>query len=211
MVCPSCGAQIDGQGKFCATCGARSPEAVLAAPPSDFAAVLPPPPAESSAPPTWPSTPPPPAPAAPPAWSQVTKGFNTTAVALGLGALLIGVGSFLPWITVSSIVSSSRSGLDGGDGVLTLAIGIVLVLVAFANFSGGGLGPASRALSLLGGLGAIGIAIYDGIDVSSQIAGISSVDVSGSVGMGLFVVGIGGGVAVLVALFGASHGPAATA
>ena len=198
MVCPRCGAQIDGQSMFCATCGARIPEALL-----------PPPPAESSAPPTWPSTPPPPAPAAPRAWSQATKGLNTASVVLGLGALLIGIGSFLPWINFS-IVSASRSGLDGGDGIITPAICIVLVLVAFTNFSRSGLGPSSRALSLLGGLGAIAIAIYDGIGVSNQIAGISSVDVSGSVGIGLFVVGIGGGVAVWVALFGASHGSAAT-
>jgi hypothetical protein len=46
MVCPSCGAQVDGHGKFCAVCGARLPEA--AAPPPTWtqpAAAPPPPPA----------------------------------------------------------------------------------------------------------------------------------------------------------------------
>jgi len=57
MVCPNCGAQIDIEGKFCATCGARLPEPVPPPPPSDFVAVPPPPPPAE-------------APALPPAWTQ---------------------------------------------------------------------------------------------------------------------------------------------
>ena len=53
MVCPSCGSQIAGQGKFCATCGAKLPEAAPAPAPV--------------APPAWSQAAPPPPPAQPPA------------------------------------------------------------------------------------------------------------------------------------------------
>lgn len=52
MVCPSCGADIDGHGKFCAVCGAHLPEA--AAPPPAWSQ-------PAALPPAWsqPATPPP--------------------------------------------------------------------------------------------------------------------------------------------------------
>ncbi len=43
MVCPNCGAQIEGQGKFCPTCGTRLPE-VATQPPAWSAPTAPPPP-----------------------------------------------------------------------------------------------------------------------------------------------------------------------
>jgi hypothetical protein len=139
----------------------------------------------------------------------LAKGLNTSAVALGVSGALIGLGSFLPWITVLSL---SRSGLDGGlDGIMTLAIGIILVLVAVASFAGTGLGRGGRILSLFGGLGAVEVAILDGSDVANRIASVSSEYVSGSMGMGLYVVGIGGVLAVLVALFGGRQKSAAPA
>jgi hypothetical protein len=66
MVCPSCGAQIDSPGKFCAKCGAQLPEAQAPVQPSnDFAAVPPPPQEEPPAPPPWDQTAAAPAPTAP--------------------------------------------------------------------------------------------------------------------------------------------------
>jgi hypothetical protein len=139
----------------------------------------------------------------------LAKGLNTSAVALGASGALIGLGSFLPWMTVLSL---SRSGLDGGgDGILTLAIGIILVLVAVASFAGTDLGGSGRILGLFGGLGAVAIAILDGNDVANRITSVSSEYVSGSIGMGLYVVGIGGVLAVLVALFGGRRKRAAPA
>jgi hypothetical protein len=68
MVCPSCGAQIDGQGKFCAVCGAHLPEAaapepnVVAPPPPAPWAPAPAPAAPAPAAPAWSAAPPPPPP-----------------------------------------------------------------------------------------------------------------------------------------------------
>jgi hypothetical protein len=77
MVCPSCGAQIDNPGKFCAKCGAQLPETLAPVPPpSDFAAVPPPPSEEPPAPPPWEQAPVAPEPAAPveapaaPVWAE---------------------------------------------------------------------------------------------------------------------------------------------
>jgi hypothetical protein len=60
MVCPSCGALIDGRGKFCSICGAQLPEAAASAPVwSQLPAA-----AAPAAPPPWqPSAPQPAAPA----------------------------------------------------------------------------------------------------------------------------------------------------
>jgi hypothetical protein len=62
MVCPSCGTQAEGPGKFCARCGARLPEPEATTNNAGGFAAAPPPP-----PPAWsgiPVAPPP-----PPAWS----------------------------------------------------------------------------------------------------------------------------------------------
>jgi hypothetical protein len=69
MVCPSCGAQVDGHGKFCAVCGAHLPEAAAPPPAWSQPAALPP-----AQPPAWsqPAAPQygaPPAPYAPPQYS----------------------------------------------------------------------------------------------------------------------------------------------
>ena len=144
-----------------------------------------------------------------PPGTRAGNSINVAAIALGIGGLLVAVGSFLPWITVSSLFSLSRSGLDGGgDGIFTLGIGVVLVLVAVVSFAGAGLGWYSRLLGLLGGLGAVAIATMDGSDLANRLATVSSAYVSGSVGMGIYVVAIGGGVAILVAILGGKHAPA---
>lgn len=136
-------------------------------------------------------------------YAPVTSGLNTSALALVLGALLIGGGSFLPWVTVNSIISIGRSGIDGGgDGVFTLVIGAVLLLLAIARINSVGLGLLARSVALVGGLAAIAIGVYDGANLANRLTELSSNFVSGSVGAGIFVVVIGGGVALVAALIG---------
>ena len=140
---------------------------------------------------------------------QAAGGLNATAAGVGLAAALIVVGSLLPWVTVTSIVSINRSGIDGGgDGLLTLGMGLVLALVAVVEFGGQGMRTVSRVLAAVGGLGALGIAVMDGVDVAKRAAEIYGAYATASVGSGLFVVGAGGVMAALVATFGSRRRPA---
>ena len=136
--------------------------------------------------------------------APATHSINVAALTLGLGGVLIAVGTFLPWVTVTSFISVSRSGIDlGSDGIITLTIGMIIVLVAAVSFSDSGLGGLERILGLLGGAAAVAIAVIDAADLAHRIAGLSSSALAiGSIGVGLYVVAIGAGTAVLVALLG---------
>lgn len=128
------------------------------------------------------------------------KGANQAVLALGVGGLLVAAGSFLPWVTVSGLLSISRSGIDGGgDGLVTLTLGIVLALVAAGAFSSGGLGRFSRVIGVLCGLAAFGIAVYDGTNLarlSATFSGLASV----SVGAGIYMVVVGAGLAIIASV-----------
>jgi len=128
------------------------------------------------------------------------KGVNLAVPGLGVGGLLVAAGSFLPWVTVSGLLSISRSGIDGGgDGLFTLTLGIVLALVAAGAFSSGELGRFSRVIGVLCGLAALGIAVYDGTNlarIGASISGLASV----SIGAGIYMVVVGAGLAVIASV-----------
>ena len=141
---------------------------------------------------------------------QPEKGLNVTAVALGLGGLMIAGGSFLPWLTITSIGSVSRSGFDGGsDGFLSLGLGTVLVLIALANLNATGIDLWSRVLSLLAGIGGLILFAAEGADIAKQINAVSGVFTTGSIGAGLYVVAVGSGAVILTAILGVGRESAA--
>ncbi len=120
---------------------------------------------------------------------------NNAALTLGLiacgGALLLLIGSYMPWVSVRSIFGTfSVNGMDG-DGKLTAAAGaLALILLIIATTT------RSRTLFVLGALacgGGAAVAIYDIVNVSSEIAG-SGLDggVRAEVGIGLYVCALGG-------------------
>jgi hypothetical protein len=63
-------------------------------------------------------------------------------------------------------------------------------------------------LGFLGGLAAVALATVDGKDVANRVATVSSAYVSGSIGMGIYVVVIGGFVAILAVILGGKHASA---
>lgn len=128
------------------------------------------------------------------------NGVNLAVLGLGVGGLLVAAGSFLPWVTVSGFLGISRSGIDGGgDGMITLALGVVLVLAA-AGLNSGGIGLLSRGLGVVCGIAALGVAAYDGINLARLAGNVSSGLVSVSVGAGIYIVIVGAGLAVIASV-----------
>ena len=158
--CPRCRVPQIVTAMYCANCG----QPLGAAPPG--------PPVITNA------SPPAPAPVPSSAAALRNPGFALA------GALIAG-GSLLPWFTLSTgFASVSRNGIEGGgDGTITLIIGVVLILAAFGTV---------RGIVMVGGLVlsavALYIAIHDGSNVATVIAGVS---IGGTVGAGLWVIGIG--------------------
>ncbi len=185
--CPNCGKQREGAMRFCSSCG------------HDFWAAA----AGAASAPMATSTAPPPAPVgAPPQASEASGVPLPTILVLGGGVLLV-VGSFLPWATASTVFGSlSRSGVDGGDGWITTIIGALILL-----FGAMTLRQASRGLNLLIAVGAaiaFLIFVFDLVDVNNRIASIEAEGQGlalGTVGFGLWLVGLGAIVAFFASFF----------
>ena len=123
-------------------------------------------------------------------------------LALVGGALMV-LGSVLPWAQVTSVFGSVSLNGTEGDGKVTLVLGLVVAvlgLVALANHRAK-LHILVPILGLIGG----GVGLYDLLNVSSKFESVSSEFVRPSVGIGLYLVILGGGVALVAALFGATN------
>lgn len=116
-----------------------------------------------------------------------------------VGGLTIIIGSLLPWVTVSSGFGSFSAAGTEGDGQITLALGAITIIVALGKFARAGRTTALNVLLLLCGLVALGIAIYDIGNVGSAMSDTVAF-ARGSVGVGLYIVVLGG----FVTLFGAA-------
>jgi hypothetical protein len=144
------------------------------------------------------------APSAPPV--TVSKGgFNMTAAVILVGGALVAIGSFLPWATATGLVSVSKSGLDGGDGIFTLPFGVVIALLGLSRLQRSGL-PGNRLVMVILGVIAVGLAWFEGNHIQSQLDAAASVYVVYSLGMGIYVMGVGGVLVVLASIFG-ERGP----
>jgi len=111
-------------------------------------------------------------------------------IAMAGGALVI-IGSFLPWIKAYTAFGGlSRTGIeDGGDGILTLIFGVLIVVSALIDVRK----PKSRAL--LAVAFSVAVLILGFVDLSSISDRINSVNsqwVRGSIGEGIYVVIVGG-------------------
>jgi hypothetical protein len=77
-----------------------------------------------------------PAPQPPPPPPPAPSGLMRNPVVPGatmalLGGVLIVLGSFLPWLTATAplVGTISRNGMEGGDGIITLILGVVTILI----------------------------------------------------------------------------------
>lgn len=106
------------------------------------------------------------------------------------GALML-VGSFLPWISVTTIFGTlSRSGVDGnGDGMISAALGLGAAGIGVALLNRESR-PASVALVVIAAL--VGVLVYvDGSDIAGRLGELDTDAALASIGIGLWVVGAG--------------------
>jgi hypothetical protein len=110
---------------------------------------------------------------------------NQSALMIGIGGAALAIGSFLAWGTVLGI---SVSGMDGGDGWMTLIGGGVVAAYGFLTMQGNNSLP--KWLPWAGLVVGLGVALINFFD----IMGTDGV----SIGIGMWLMLIGG----VVALYG---------
>jgi hypothetical protein len=88
-------------------------------------------------------------------------------LAAGVAAVL---GSFLPWATISAPIvgTVTVSGVDGSDGWITAALGVVLAVYAGLRLRGQRLPVVAPSLAAISALVLIAIAIWKIVDVKSM-------------------------------------------
>lgn len=127
------------------------------------------------------------------------------ATMTGLGGLLIVLGSFLPWLTATVPFAGtiSTNGMEGGgDGILTLALGVLTVLIGVAQLTANL--PARLQLSAVvtGVLtGLLAIAAYSSVQERIETAKGESDLIVASVGSGIWTLFVGAAFAIAGGVF----------
>jgi hypothetical protein len=97
-----------------------------------------------------------------------------------VAAGLIVIGSFLPWIKVTTIFGSvTRAGFDTGDGKFTALLGVLAFAALFVEW-----GIVARLAGLVAGA----IGVYDLVDVE-RIADEEAASVSSGYGLWIMIFG----------------------
>jgi hypothetical protein len=149
----------------------------------------------------------------------------TAAIVAIVGGALLAVGSFLPWAEVSgSDASVTAKGLDGSDGYITLAAGLVAVVTGLMMLRG--TRRAVAVVAVLVGLVGGGLALSDTLTAKDSVLdaaaeelapsfGVSAEQVRAaldlaiddgqlgvSIGVGLYVAMAGGLIAIVGGVLG---------
>ncbi len=110
------------------------------------------------------------------------RGASTAGIVSIVGGALLVVGSFLPWAEVSgSGASVTAKGLDGSDGFITLAAGLVAVVIGLVM-----LPATSRAVAVvavLAGLVGGGLALYDALTAEDSVLDAAAEDLAPTLGV----------------------------
>jgi hypothetical protein len=129
-----------------------------------------------------------------------------TDYGVALGGVLYAIGCGLPWLvaTEAFVGTISRSGIDaGGDGIVALVLGIVLALIGVVGAIGSRTAGGRPATILLAGI-CVAIAVFEMGFIKTRL--ISNLDRNTialtNVGVGFWVMIIGGGLAAVSALVG---------
>jgi hypothetical protein len=153
----------------------------------------------SQEPPTW--QPPAQPPSPPPPTGLVRNQIVPGATMIGLGGLLIVLGSFLPWLTATApfVWTISRNGMEGGDGIITLILGVVTILIGVSQLTATRLPSLLQRSSIATGVITGVVAIYDYVDVQRRIEDVKEQTdlVSASVGAGIWTLIVGAILAIV--------------
>jgi hypothetical protein len=95
--------------------------------------------------------------------------------------------------------------MDTAHGVFIVPLGIVIALLGLNRLQSPGL-PGHGVATLLLGVLAIAVGVYDGSQVQAVIGAAASPYVVWGMGPGLYVIGAGGLLVALVSLFGRTTG-----
>jgi hypothetical protein len=110
------------------------------------------------------------------------RGESTAGIVAIVGGGLLAVGSFLPWAEVSgSGASVTAKGLDGSDGYITLAAGLIAVVTGLLMVR------ATRrvvaVVAVLAGLVGGGLALYDALTAKDSVLDAAAEELAPSFGV----------------------------
>ena len=121
---------------------------------------------------------------------QTEPGAPTAGIVAIVGGALLAVGSFLPWAEVSgSGASVTATGLDGLDGYITLAAGLVAVVTGLAMLRG--TRRAMAVVAVLVGLVGGGLALYDALTAKDGVLDAAAEEIAPSLGVSADLVRAG--------------------
>ena len=119
----------------------------------------------------------------------------------GLGGLLIVLGSFLPWLTATApfVGTISTNGMQGGgDGMITLALGVLTILIGVAQLTANLPRRFWWAAIVTGALtGLVAIGGYSSVQDRIADATAESNLIVASVGAGIWTLFVGAAFAIV--------------
>lgn len=142
------------------------------------------------------------------------KGAAALAVVGGLIAI---VGSMLPWISATSGFGSlSKSGLEGGDGVIALVIGALAIVTGVCAVAGWTFPRLLQGSAVVQGAVLLAIAAFDYVDVQHRIKSVDAAGngfVTASTGAGLWALFVAGALVLAagIIIMAANRSPVAPA
>jgi hypothetical protein len=119
------------------------------------------------------------------------------AGAVAAGGALIAAGSVLPWVTATGAfgISISRSGVEGGDGLITIGLGIGIGLLGLSMVRGRNL--SRWKLAFVASVVTLILIAIDYSVIQGRIDDLADDSIFATIGLGVWVVGIGAVIASL--------------
>jgi hypothetical protein len=118
-----------------------------------------------------------------------------------LGGVLIILGSFLPWLTATAplVGTMSRNGMEGGDGVITLILGVITILIGVTQLTATNLPTLLQRSPIVTGVITGIVAIINYSSVQQRIADVreESELIAASVGAGIWTLFVGAVLAIV--------------